>query len=267
MVVTIVVTALVLTSFLLLLWQGQERILFQPPRFHETPDITDRVEYKAADGQQLTGYFLGDPRTSAGILICFHGNADLTMWQLDWARSVVARTHFSVMLAEYRGYMGLGGRPTYATAKLDATAAYEFVRSSAPPSTPIAYFGHSLGSGVAVELAEMHPPFSLLLQSPFTSARDMARLIVSRPVEMLWRRVSRIHFDTRKVVANLQVPVWVAHGMRDRVVPFRMGLEVFEAAAVKGELLVVENAGHSDLEHKGGPAYWQWVTNALKPTV
>ena len=255
------------STALLLLWRLQERILFQPPRLIETAPETGRAAYDALDGQRLMGYMIGDPKSAPGVLLCFHGNADLTMWQLDWARSVVARTHFSVMLAEYRGYMGLGGRPTYATAKLDATAAYEFVRSSAPPSTPIAYFGHSLGSGVAVELAEMHPPFSLLLQSPFTSARDMARLIVSRPVEMLWRRVSRIHFDTRKVVANLQVPVWVAHGMRDRVVPFRMGLEVFEAAAVKGELLVVENAGHSDLEHKGGPAYWQWVTNALKPTV
>jgi uncharacterized protein len=261
--VALIVATLLFVSLLLLLWRGQEHILFQPPRLREAPEPADQVAYTAADGQQLAGYLLGDPRRSTGVLICFHGNADLSMWQLDWGRSVVARTGYSVMLAEYRGYMDLDGRPTYASTRFDALAALDFIRSIAPPSTSLAYFGHSLGSGIATELAETHPPSSLLLQSPFTSARDMARLIVSRPVEMLWRRVSRIHFDTREIVGTLQVPVWVAHGTEDRIVPFRMGLEVFEASAVKGELLVVDGAGHNDVERKGGPTYWQWLTDAL----
>ncbi len=255
-----------LSGLLLLLWWGQERILFQPPPFSHVGHEPGRVEYRAADGQQLAGYVVGDPRTSPGVLLCFHGNADLAIWQLDWARSVLERTGYAVFLAEYRGYMSLGGTPSYATTKLDAEGAYDHLRSKLGADTSrLAYYGHSLGSAVAAELAEKHPPQALLLQSPFTSARAMARFIASQPIVLAWKTVSRIHFDASKVVSNLDVPVSVAHGKQDRVVPVRMGLEVYEAARKKGELLVVEGAGHNDIADVAGDAYWKWVAAALDP--
>ena len=254
-----------LGGLLLLLWWGQERILFQPPPFTEITEEAGRVEYKASDGQQLAGYLVGDPKTSPGVLLCFHGNADLSFWQLDWAREVAKRTGYSVFLAEYRGYMGLGGTPSYATTQLDAEAAYDHLRKDlGADTTRFAYYGHSLGSAVAAELADKHPPRALVLQSPFTSARAMARLIVSPPVVLAWKTVSRIHFDTRHVVSRLEVPVFVAHGKRDRVVPFRMGIEVHNAAKNKGEFLAVDNAGHNDVADVAGEAYWSWIAAALE---
>lgn len=253
-----------LSGLLLLLWWGQERILFQPPILYDARDEPGRVEYRAADGQKLAGYVVGDPRTSPGVLLCFHGNADLAVWQLDWARSVHEHTGYSVFLAEFRGYMSLGGTPSYATTKLDAQAAYNHLRDSLGADTSrLAYYGHSLGSAVAAELAQKHPPRALVLQSPFSSARAMARLIVSPPVVLAWKAVSRIHFDTKQVVSNLDVPVSVAHGKRDRVVPFRMGIEVYEAAKRKGQLLEIENAGHNDLADVAGDNYWKWMRAAL----
>ncbi len=252
-------------GLMLLLWWGQERILFQPPAFTDARLEPGRVEYEAADGQQLAGYLVGDPKTATGILLCFHGNADLAVWQLDWATEVAKRTGHAVFLAEYRGYMSLGGTPTYATTKADAEAAYTHLRERLGADTSrIAYYGHSLGSAVAVELAAKHPPRALLLQSPFTSARAMARLIVSPPFVMAWKTVSRIHFDTRQVVSTLDVPVAVSHGRRDRVVPFRMGLEVHAAANKKGPLLAVDAAGHNDLAEVAGEEYWRWISEALK---
>jgi pimeloyl-ACP methyl ester carboxylesterase len=128
-----------------------------------------------------------------------------------------------------------------------------------------AYFGHSLGSGIAAELAEIHPPQALVLQAPFTSARAMARLIVWPPIQYIWRLLSRIHFDTSAIVSELEIPVSVAHGKRDRVVPFRMGIEVFNAAKCKGPLLVVDGAGHNDLAQVGGEEYWRWMSASLEP--
>jgi fermentation-respiration switch protein FrsA (DUF1100 family) len=253
-----------LFAFLLLLWRSQERILFQPPRLDEAPVESGRVHYKAEDGQPLVGFVVGDPRATSGVLLCFHGNADLAVWQLEWAREVQQRTHHAVFLAEYRGYMSLGGSPTYANTKLDAQAARDHVLSAfGVDSARIAYFGHSLGSAVAAELAEIHSPAALLLQSPFSSARAMARLIVSAPVVLAWKAVSRIHFDTTQVVSHLDTPVSVSHGKRDRVVPFRMGLEVYEAAKRKGQLLLVDEAGHNDVAEVGGDEYWRWLITAL----
>jgi fermentation-respiration switch protein FrsA (DUF1100 family) len=252
----------VLGVFVLLIWFGQERILFQPPRVHEQPPLFGRVEYRAEDGQSLVGYLVGDPPTSPGVLICFHGNADLAMWQLEWAQHVHQHSGYSVFLAEYRGYMGLSGTPSYASTKLDAKAAISYM-NSAYRKPRLSYFGHSLGSAIATELAQVHQPDTLLLQSPFISARAMARLIVSPPIEKVWSRISRIHFETRRAVASLDVPVSVAHGTGDRLVPVRMGLEVYEAAMRKGELLIVEKAGHNNVAEVGGDAYWKWIMASL----
>ena len=257
-----------LAGSVLLLWRSQERILFQPPKLDEEAPETGRISYEAIDGQRLWGYLVGDPRNAAGVLICFHGNADLAVWQLDWARTIERRTGCAVFLAEYRGYMSPGGRPTYETSKLDARAAYDHMRIAyGIDRSRAAYFGHSLGSGIAVELAEIHPPRALVLQAPFSSAQAMARLIVWPPITYIWKILSRIHFNTIGIVSELDAPVSVAHGKRDRIVPFRMGMEVFNAAKHKGALLVVDGAGHNDLAEIAGDDYWQWMSAALQPLI
>jgi fermentation-respiration switch protein FrsA (DUF1100 family) len=250
-----------------LLWRSQERILFQPPRLDEEAPEAGRVSYEAIDGQRLTGYLIGDPHV-CGVLICFHGNADLAVWQLDWAKMIEKRTGCAVFLAEYRGYMSVGGKPSYETSKLDARAAYDHMRIAyGIDRSRAAYFGHSLGSGIAVELAEIHPPQALLLQAPFSSAQAMARLIVWPPITYIWKLLSRIHFDTIAIVSDLDLPVSVTHGKRDRIVPFRMGMEVYNAAKCKGALLVVDQAGHNDLPQIAGEDYWQWIDESLQPLI
>jgi pimeloyl-ACP methyl ester carboxylesterase len=92
----------------------------------------------------------------------------------------------------------------------------------------------------------------------------MARLIVSPPVVLVWKAISRIHFDTKQAVSRLDVPVWVSHGKRDRIVPFKMGVEVHEAAKRKGQLFLVDDAGHNDVADVGGKEYWRWLTAALQ---
>jgi fermentation-respiration switch protein FrsA (DUF1100 family) len=254
-----------LAGSLFILWSTQERILFQPPPLLEAAPESGRASYDAVDGQRLAGFIVGDPKNAPGVLLCFHGNADLAVWQLDWARAVEHRTRYAVFLAEYRGYMNLKGKPTYASTKLDARAAYDHLRIEfGVDRSRMAYFGHSLGSAVAAELAEIHPPAALVLQAPFSSARAMARLIVWPAVVLVWKAISRVHFDTTQVVSDLDVPVSVVHGRRDRIVPFRMGVEVYEAAKRKGELLVVERAGHNDVADIAGEDYWRWIAKALK---
>lgn len=270
MLVTVAGTALLMAVVLALvvatLWSMQERILFQPPGgpFSDGAGAT-RVTYAAADGQPLHGFLVESAVPATGLLLVFHGNADLAVWQIEWAGEVARRTGVRVLLAEYRGYGGVPGRPTYATSRLDARAAWDFARThlGATPAS-LAIFGHSLGSAVATELAADVPPSALILQSPFTSARDMAT-IISRVAGASWPAISRIHFDSEARARGLDTPVWVAHGTRDLIIPVRMGRRVFEAARVKGELLIVEGAGHNDVPETGGERYWRWMATALGP--
>jgi uncharacterized protein len=256
----------ILALFIGLVWIFQERIAFQPPRppFPEAGGLR-QVAYFAEDGQRLLAYIAGDPGTANGLLLCFHGNADLAARAVDWAGRVVRATGFAVMLAEYRGYMGLPGCPTYQNSQLDSEAAFIFARNflHVPPDR-MAFYGHSLGTAVAAELATSHCPFALILESPFTSVRAMSHIIGWRPVQLAWDAMTRFHFDTVARVASIDAPVWVAHGGRDRLIPPEMGKQVFAAAKIKGEMLLVPDALHSDVAARGGADYWRWMESALR---
>lgn len=263
---TVAGVLVVYAAVLAMLWWNQERIVFQPPSRVAASEVSARrVEYRTSDGVDLFAYVVGDCKPDGTVVLAFHGNADIARWFIPWASVVVEETSACVVLPEYRGYDGIVGRPSYEASARDAQAALAFVRESLriPPAQTV-YFGHSLGTAIAAELAAVEPPRSLVLQSPFSTARAMARRMFVPGLSMFWRFVSRVHFDTIARVQVLAAPVWVAHGDRDMVVPVHMGREVFNAALEPGELLIVHGAGHNDVAEVGGRAYWQWLDRAIR---
>jgi pimeloyl-ACP methyl ester carboxylesterase len=251
---------------LLALWRFQERVVFQPPSGVAPTTVSARqVRYRSSDGIDLFAYVVGECAPDRTTVLAFHGNADLARWFVPWAHEVARTTGACVVIPEYRGYDGLGGTPTYVGSSADARAALAFVRDSlgASPDRTI-YFGHSLGTAIAAELAAVAAPRTLILQAPFSSAREMGRRMFLPGLVMFWSAVSRVHFDTIDRVAALAVPVWVTHGDNDFVIPVRMGREVFSAARNKGELLIVRGAGHNDVAERGGAEYWEWLRHAIE---
>lgn len=255
------------------LWLRQESIVFQPPRIvPDAPQSAERVEFRASDGHPLFGYLVF-PRARAAepqtVVIAFHGNADLAAWLVPWAQELADRAGVAVLLPEYRGYADIEGPSTYKSSGHDARGALAWAQQRFPGAR-VALFGHSLGSAVAAELARaMAPaaPAALVLQAPFTSARSMATRMMVPPIPGLWPLISRVHYDTRTIVADLDAPVWVVHGARDVVIPARMGRAVFQAARRKGELLLVPGAGHNDVSDADPAAYWSWLVKAVSAPV
>lgn len=264
-IVVLAIVAALYLALVALVWRVQERMVWLPPRMAEYPAAeARRIEYAAEDGQPLFAWLVGDPATARGVVIACHGNADLAAWMVPWAREVAARTGWAVLVPEYRGYGGLSGAPEYEGSRRDARASWRLVRDSLHvDSARIALYGHSLGSAVASELAVEHEPAALLLESPFTSAREMASRMIPRPVAALWPLIGRVNFDTRARVAAVTAPVSVAHGTLDGVIPVDMGRAVYAAARTKGQLLLVPGAGHNDVAAVAGDDYWRWIAAAL----
>ena len=252
------------------LWRHQERVVFQPPGdAPSAPAPARRVAFKAADGHDIYGYVLdapsAAPASGSRVVIAFHGNADLAAWTTPWAHELSTRAGVTVLVPEYRGYGGIPGTPSYETATADARGALAYARDTLR-ATEVVIYGHSLGTAIGSELAThmgASPPRALVLQSPFTSAQAMATRMMVPPIPGLWPRISRVPYDTRGLVARLDIPVFVSHGTRDITIPARMGREVFEAAKHRGELLIVDRAGHNDVADEGGDRYWKWLIGAV----
>jgi len=205
------------------------------------------------DGQKLHGWWLANARSDAPVLLYLHG----ARWNLTGSVTRIERWQrlgFSVLAVDYRGFgESANVAPTEALAYEDAEAAWSYLGSLAP-GKPRYIVGHSLGGAIAVELARRHPEAAgLVLEATFTSVPDM----ISRspwgflPVSLILTQ----KFDALSKIGEVKVPVMVAHGTRDTVVPFEMGEELYNAVRSPKRFVRVEGAGHHSLNVAGFDQY------------
>lgn len=126
----------------------------------------------------------------------------------------------------------------------------------------IVYFGKSLGTAVAVQLAVEEPPDRLVLQSGFTSIQDVASWRV--PLLPLGALL-HTRFPTIERVDRVRAPILVIHGDRDPVVPLAHGRLLYEAAAEPKCLLIIDGAGHDDVASIGGQRYLELLREFTGP--
>ncbi|MBV9192324.1 MAG: alpha/beta hydrolase, partial [Betaproteobacteria bacterium] len=107
-------------------------------------------------------------------------------------------------------------------------------------------YGHSLGAAVAIDLASKHPELGgLIVESAFTSIYDMARLDSKYdlfPVGLLLNQ----RFESLKKVSRLHVPVLYIHGTADRVIPYSMGVALYQHSGGRKRFVAVAGGGHDD---------------------
>jgi fermentation-respiration switch protein FrsA (DUF1100 family) len=107
----------------------------------------------------------------------------------------------------------------------------------------LVYFGESLGTAVAVDLAAEHPPAGLILRSPFTSFSDVgAHHYRVLPVRWLLRD----RYDSLRRIREVRVPLLVVAGDRDRIVPVEHSRRLFAAAHEPKTLRIIAGADHND---------------------
>jgi uncharacterized protein len=147
-------------------------------------------------------------------------------------------------LLDYRGYGGNSGSPTEAGLHIDARAARNYLLGRHDiDATRLVYFGESLGSAVAVELAAEHPPAALILRSPFTSAVDVGQFHY-RLLPVRW--LLRDRFPSIDRIAHVRTPVLVIAGDRDGIVPVDQSKRLYEAANAPKRLVIISGADHND---------------------
>ena len=206
------------------LYVMQPAMVFLPSRkLAATPDQWgleyEDVWLQTEDGVRLHGWYL--PRAGARrVLLFFHGNAG-NISHRQATLEIFHRLGLSVLILDYRGYGRSEGRPSERGLYRDARAAWDHLvdgRGVAP--SDIVLFGRSLGGAVAAELASQVQPRALILESTFSSARDLAREIY--PL-LSWLIVRRFEFDTVARLAAGAVPGVGAPQPRGRDHPVRPG--------------------------------------------
>lgn len=259
MVRGLVWVAVGLVAIVVLAWVFQRRLVYlpagpPPPVEQVLPDARP-VTLTTSDGLEHEAWFLEEGSTT---VIVFPGNAGNRATRAPLARAL-GDAGFSVLLVDYRGYGGNPGSPTEEGLRRDAAAAVAWVGERSVTGT-LAYYGESVGAGVATWMATEVPPDALILRSPLPSLGEVARLHYGPVPDALLRD----RFDVEQQIADVEVPTLVVAGEQDAIVPADLSERVHEAAAGPSRLVRVPGAGHNDRALLDGEQLISAITELLR---
>ena len=205
---------------------------------------------KDAAAQWIHAWWMpaADGNTDAPTLLYLHG----ARWNLTastWRTQKWREAGFAILAIDYRGFGKSDGEvPSEQQAYEDAQAAWNWLKLKQPDPAKRIIYGHSLGGAVAIELATHVKPneaAGLITESTFTSIGEMIKASQwgFLPVGFLITQ----RFESQSKIAKVKLPKLFLHGSADRIVPYRMSEELYQAAAQPKRLIKVEGAGHSNV--------------------
>jgi len=194
------------------------------------------------DGEQIVGWWY-PPKDGQPVILHFHGNGGGLAIRVP-RYEFYASQGYGVLAMSYRGYSGSTGAPTESHLIADARLAVDWLDTQNVPSTQVILYGESLGTGVAVQTAARYDVKAVVLESPYTSTRAVAQTqFPIFPVGLLMKD----QFESDKYIGEINAPLLIVHGRRDRIIPFRFGQALFELAKQPKTLIPIENGGHIPL--------------------
>jgi len=224
-----------------------ELLLFFPSKF-PTGDWAPKdlqfkdVFFSAQDETKLHGWYCPSD-TPRAVLLVAHGNGGHVASRAPWLRYLQTRARVSVFMFDYRGYGRSEGTPTVDGAIQDATAAREKLRELATvKDSEMFLMGESLGGAIVVQLAAHSPPRGLILQSTFSSLRDVADVHYPK---LSWL-VPPTKLDSVSQIVRYRGPLFQSHGSADRTIPFSSGDKLFRVANEPKEFVTIEGADHNN---------------------
>jgi fermentation-respiration switch protein FrsA (DUF1100 family) len=237
----------------------EHSLIYFPTRTHDLAPAdlgltSEEAPLTTEDGVGIHAWFL--PVRDSRLTVLFaSGNAGNISHRLDRARLLQSHLRTDVLLFDYRGYGRSAGSPDEEGTYRDARAAWRYLTETrGTPPERLILFGESLGAAVVLDLAISRPCRALILESPFTSIRDMAAAVLPFfPVGPLLRT----RYDNLAKIPRLHVPLLLLHGEADEIVPFAQARRLFSAAPEPKRFFPIPRAGHNDTYLTGGDGYWR----------
>jgi hypothetical protein len=167
----------------------------------------------------------------------------------------------NLLAFDYRGFGRSSGSPEERGLYDDASASYEYLRRTLGVAADhIVIFGHSLGSGVAIELATRVPAAALIVEGAYASVVRMGQLRYPwLPVGM----ISTQRFPSIDRMASLRLPKLFLHSPEDAVIPYSEGRRLFDAALPPKRFVDVRG-GHENAYRVDKSVYYGAIASLIR---
>jgi fermentation-respiration switch protein FrsA (DUF1100 family) len=200
------------------------------------------IPIKTEDGLALQDWFRPPKNGDKYTVVLFHG-ANVSLGHVALIARYLLKSDHGLFLCEYRGFGDSPGSPSEQGIYTDARAAVNWLTANGYPADHLVFYGSSLGTGVAVQMATETPPAMVILHSPYTRVADIAKMEYPMfPVDLLLKD----RYDTIDKIGKVHAPVLILHGKDDKVIPIDNARQLFGAANHPKYFMAVEGWGHTD---------------------
>ena len=182
----------------------------------------------STDGITLKAWFYKNPQNKYTVLF-FHGNAG-GLGNRIYKLNELKNLNLNYLIISWRGFSGNKGNPTEQGLYSDARSALEWLEKNNISKNKIILYGESLGTGVAVEVSQNQKFAGIILESPYTSIVDAAKIYYPYlPVDLILKD----KYLSLKKIKNINSPILIMHGGADRIIPITMGKKLFDEVQSK----------------------------------
>ena len=226
------VSSVVLAYFIIILFVYfyQRNLLYHPS---ENNYLNDKIIFNYEEilietdkKIKLKSWFIKKDLDKFKTILIFHGNAG-NLFNRVYKLNELNKLNVNILLISWRGFSGNKGKPTEKNLYRDADESVKWLNNQGVISKNIILYGESLGTGVATELGTSNAFGGIILESPFTSIANAAKIYYPYlPVSIILKD----RYDSIGKIKNINTPIFIMHGKMDNIVPQQMGLELFEKA-------------------------------------
>jgi uncharacterized protein len=220
----------------------------------------EKVQLRTPDHLVLSGWYIPAKDAQFTLLLC-HGNGGNIAYTLD-SINIFNELGLNCFVFDYRGYGGSQGEPTEEGTYIDAQTAYEWlIKEKKLSPENIIIFGWSIGGSIAAHLASNVEAKGLIIESSFTSYADIGQKFYPyMPVRLF----ARYGYKTSNYIKKVDCPVLIIHSRTDEIIPFELGLRLYEEAAKEPKEFLEIFGGHNDGFLYSGQIYREGLSNWMK---
>ena len=233
-------------------------MFFRKPRClytEKTPGFV-RLDGHPSVAVLTDGTFLGGK-----VILYLHGN-DEDIFESRESLKPFMPPSCNLALVAYVGYGLSFGEPWEHGCYDSAHRLYDWVHGELGyKPEDILIVGYSLGTSVALELAQTCDSRAVLLLAPFYSGSQV--LMDWYPGESISNRQDHSPFPSNEMIKNVKCPVAVIHGDKDETCMCERGRSLYELAPNKAGFTLVPEAGHCDLLARLGRDRFREIVSGL----
>ena len=235
---------------------NQHNIVLSPSSDYHPPPKSFNITQnfiQFGDNDSLHTWYVSNNKNDLTVLY-FSGNAfniSHRLFHID----VFNQLNINAVMFDYKGYgLSTGLIERKESFFESSELVYDYmIDALGVSSDSIIFWGYSLGSPIAAELAMKYNSLAIILDSPVISINKISE---ERFPFIPFGIINKFDFDINQYIDQSKAPIILIHSEDDEVIPFRHALEFFNGLERNNKKMVKIKGVHRLSAFKSFPVYF-----------